>query len=185
VAWEPPECVRCEVERLSHQVLGDCYQCGKCSGNCPVAPEMDFLPHQVLRLILTGNGVEAVTSRAIWQCDACLTCSTRCPRGIDVASVMDALRALAPRDEDTAAIFAEAFLDGVRRMGRANELPLGLVYNMRRRKLFENSDVGWQLFRHGKLPLWPKHAPGVAPIMRRVAEIEARELSEHESEGDA
>ncbi|MGO8880246.1 MAG: heterodisulfide reductase subunit C, partial [Desulfomonilaceae bacterium] len=31
-------------------VINQCYQCGKCSAGCPVAPEMDLLPHQLVRL---------------------------------------------------------------------------------------------------------------------------------------
>lgn len=175
MAYQPPGDVLAEVERLSGQRVRDCYQCGKCSGNCPVAPEMDYLPNQVVRLLQIGQGGQALESRSVWLCDACLTCTSRCPRDIDVAAVFDALRALSRRDVDTAAIFANAFLTGIQRMGRANELPLGLAYNLRRRKLFDNADVALKLLRRGKLPLWPKHAPGVRGILDRVRAIEARE----------
>ncbi|MCX5872941.1 MAG: 4Fe-4S dicluster domain-containing protein [Deltaproteobacteria bacterium] len=36
-------------------VINQCYQCGKCSAGCPVAPEMDLLPHQLVRLAVLGE----------------------------------------------------------------------------------------------------------------------------------
>ncbi|MDR3604234.1 MAG: 4Fe-4S dicluster domain-containing protein, partial [Syntrophaceae bacterium] len=36
-------------------VINQCYQCGKCSAGCPVAPEMDLLPHQLVRLAVLGD----------------------------------------------------------------------------------------------------------------------------------
>jgi len=165
--------LRARVERLSGQRLSDCYQCGKCSGNCPVAPEMDYLPSQLMRLVQSGRTSEALASRAIWLCDGCLTCSSRCPRDIDVARVIDGLRAISRRDLDEMGIFAEVFLTGVRRMGRANELPMGLLYNLRRRKLFDNTDVAWKLFRRGKLPLIPRRAQSLSDVFERVRRLES------------
>ena len=36
-------------------VINQCYQCGKCSAGCPVAPDMDLLPHQLVRLAVLGD----------------------------------------------------------------------------------------------------------------------------------
>ena len=34
-----------------------CYQCGKCSNGCPVTFAMDYLPHQLIRMLQLGlNG---------------------------------------------------------------------------------------------------------------------------------
>lgn len=87
-----------EVEELSGQNLFACYQCGKCSAGCPLTFAMDLLPHQVIRLLQMGRGKEALDCRTIWYCVACLTCSTRCPKGVDVAKVMEALRTLLLRE---------------------------------------------------------------------------------------
>jgi len=84
------------VEELSGQNVFACYQCGKCSAGCLFAEHMDLLPNQVLRLLQLGDeGVLA--ARAPWVCAACLACSVRCPKGVDVARVMEALRQLALR----------------------------------------------------------------------------------------
>jgi len=170
--------LRARVERLSGQRVSDCYQCGKCSGNCPVAPEMDYLPSQLMRLVQSGRTAEALASRAIWLCDGCLTCSSRCPRDIDVARVIDGLRAISRRDLDEMGIFAETFLSGIRRMGRANELPLGLMFNLRRRKPLDNSDVALKLFRRGKLPLIPRRAGSLSAVFERVRRLESSTQAE-------
>lgn len=35
---------------------------------------------------------EVLQSQTIWSCAACLTCVARCPKGIDLPRVMEALR---------------------------------------------------------------------------------------------
>lgn len=85
-----------KVEELSGQNVFACYQCGKCSAGCLFAEHMDVLPNQVLRLLQLGDeGV--LEARAPWVCAACLACSVRCPKGVDVARIMEALRQLALR----------------------------------------------------------------------------------------
>lgn len=174
--------LRARVERLSGQRVSDCYQCGKCSGNCPVAPEMDYLPSQLMRLVQSGRTAEALASRSIWLCDGCLTCSSRCPRDIDVARIIDGLRAISRRDLEDMGLFAETFLTGIRRMGRANELPLGLLFNLRRRKWLDNSDVAWKLFRRGKLPLMPRRAGSLSVVFERVRRVESAPEIEERTE---
>jgi len=79
------------VESISGQDVLACNQCGKCSAGCPVAAAMDMLPSQVIRLVQLGLD-EALDAQAIWMCASCLTCLTRCPKGVDLPRVMEALR---------------------------------------------------------------------------------------------
>jgi heterodisulfide reductase subunit C len=81
-----------KVEELSGQNLLVCYQCGKCSAGCPQVGEMDILPNQVIRLAQLGEQEELVNSRTIWVCASCLTCNVRCPKGVKIAEVMEAVR---------------------------------------------------------------------------------------------
>jgi heterodisulfide reductase subunit C len=83
-----------EVEELSGQNLYACYQCGKCTAGCPLAFSMDILPHTIIRLMQLGQVERALSSKSPWHCAACLTCSSRCPKGVDLARVMEALRVL-------------------------------------------------------------------------------------------
>jgi len=83
------------VEEISGQDLLACYQCGECSAGCPVAFAMDMLPSQVIRLVQLGQVEEALESETIWFCAACQTCYARCPKGVDLSRIMEALREIA------------------------------------------------------------------------------------------
>lgn len=82
------------VEEISGQNVLACYQCGRCSAGCPAAGVMDLLPNQVIRLVQLGLVQDAMASRTIWTCAACLACEARCPKGVDLPRVMEALRKL-------------------------------------------------------------------------------------------
>jgi heterodisulfide reductase subunit C len=83
-----------QIEDISRQDLLACNQCGKCSSGCPVAFALDLLPNQIIRL--TQLGLEDVLeAQTIWTCASCQTCLSRCPKGVDVPRVMEALRQMA------------------------------------------------------------------------------------------
>jgi heterodisulfide reductase subunit C2 len=108
----------------------DCYQCGKCTAGCPVADRMDIMPSGLVRLAQLGRHETAARSRAVWLCVSCQTCTSRCPKSVDCAGVVDALRQLSverdivARGERRTFVFQSAFLDNIRRNGRLNELEL-------------------------------------------------------------
>ena len=81
-----------KIKEICEQNLLSCYQCGKCSAGCPEADVMDLLPHQVVRLAQLGLIDEILESKTIWICASCITCTARCPRGVDLAKIMEALR---------------------------------------------------------------------------------------------
>ena len=81
-----------KIEKLSGQNVFKCYLCGKCSAGCPVpSDQMDVLPHEIIRRVQIGD--ESVDEcETVWVCQTCFSCSVRCPKGIDVAKVMEAIR---------------------------------------------------------------------------------------------
>jgi len=81
-----------KVEELSGQNLLACYQCGKCSAGCPAVSQMDILPNQVIRYAQLGLKEELLDSNSFWVCASCISCNSRCPKGIKIAEVMEALR---------------------------------------------------------------------------------------------
>ncbi|MGD1995891.1 MAG: 4Fe-4S dicluster domain-containing protein [Anaerolineae bacterium] len=85
-----------QVEEISGQDLLACNQCGKCSAGCPVVAAMDLLPSQVIRMAQLGMD-EVLQSRSVWICASCLTCVTRCPKGVDLPRLMEALREISLR----------------------------------------------------------------------------------------
>jgi heterodisulfide reductase subunit C len=87
---------RDKVKELSGEKIDLCFQCGACSSGCPMTQEMDYLPSKVIRMIQLGLE-EALDSKTIWVCTTCFNCEVRCPRGIDIANVMEALRTMVLR----------------------------------------------------------------------------------------
>lgn len=81
-----------KVQELSGQNLLACYQCGKCSAGCPAVSQMDILPNQIIRYAQLGLKDDLLKSKAIWICASCMTCNARCPKGINIAEVIEALR---------------------------------------------------------------------------------------------
>jgi heterodisulfide reductase subunit C len=57
---------------------------------------MDKLPNQIIRLVQLGDE-DALEGNTIWLCASCFTCATRCPKGVDLSKVMEALRTILQR----------------------------------------------------------------------------------------
>ena len=89
------------INELTGLNVYSCYQCGRCSAGCPFAFEMDLLPNQVIRMVQMGLEDEVNASKTLTLCASCFTCHSRCPKGIDMARVMEAIRLiLDPKGED-------------------------------------------------------------------------------------
>jgi heterodisulfide reductase subunit B len=139
-----------------------CYQCVKCSAGCPLAEQFDLRPNQVMRSLQFDDS-SVLHSKAIWLCAGCQTCSTRCPQGIDVVGVMDALRIEARRRDIPSALpeidqFNRLFMRFVRWFGRLPELIFILTYKLIRRRPFADSRMGLRMLRKGKLVLMPHYS---------------------------
>ena len=80
-----------KVENLSGQVITICDQCGVCSGSCPMISEMDITPSEMMRMVQLGQS-EVLDTKAMWLCASCFACTVRCPRGLDLSKVAEALR---------------------------------------------------------------------------------------------
>jgi len=80
-----------KVIEISGQNVYSCYQCGCCSAGCMFTDEMDILPNQAIALIQRGDR-SVLEKETPWICASCFVCTVRCPRGLDVAAIMEALR---------------------------------------------------------------------------------------------
>ena len=167
-----------EVRQRSGTEVSACFQCHKCSTGCPIGPEMDFLPSQIMRLVHLGAENEVLGSQAIWLCASCEACTTRCPMAIDIAGVMDALRIMAI-DRRTVLTdahgkqFHRSFLGSVRRHGRVYEMGMMSAYKLRTFDLFSDMDKIPQMLAQGKLSLLPNRSGSikeVREIFRRAEE---------------
>ncbi|OGP91932.1 MAG: hypothetical protein A2157_16390 [Deltaproteobacteria bacterium RBG_16_47_11] len=149
---------RNRILSISGEDVSKCIQCGKCTAGCPISPEMDLQPNQVIRLIQINDQEALLRCSTIWICASCQTCSVRCPEEIDIAKIMDSLRKLAleakiPVGDEKVVKFDEIFLDSIRKRGRVHELELVMKYNLALRKPFKDAHLGPVMFARGKLGL--------------------------------
>lgn len=80
----------CEV---SGQNLRTCMQCGTCAGTCPVSDQADCSPRSIIHMTYLGMKDAVTTANTPWLCAACHACEVRCPRGLDIPRIMEAIRA--------------------------------------------------------------------------------------------
>jgi heterodisulfide reductase subunit C len=81
-----------KLNELSGESVKKCMQCATCTGMCPMVQEMDFSPRKVMHMAQFGLMEKLADINTYWKCASCHACSVKCPRGIDIAKVMEALR---------------------------------------------------------------------------------------------
>jgi heterodisulfide reductase subunit C len=141
---------------------------------------MDYTPNQIIRGVQLGMREMVLSSRAIWLCAACETCSTRCPQEADPAAVMDALRHIAYAEgikspESDVPLFHRIFLGGVRQFGRQFELGMIGLYNLLSGHYTKDVTIAPAMLLKGKLNLLPwryKDGREVKSMFARVRELE-------------
>ena len=86
-------------ERQKEQILRmigvnprKCMRCGKCSCTCPSYDEMEYHPHQFVYMVENGEIDKLMKSDSIYKCLSCSACVDRCPRGVEPAKLVEALR---------------------------------------------------------------------------------------------
>jgi heterodisulfide reductase subunit C len=76
-----------------------CFACGTCTAGCPVFQvEHAYNPRKIIRMILLGMREQVLSSKVIWLCSQCYTCSANCPQEVDFSDIMFALRDLAVKE---------------------------------------------------------------------------------------
>ena len=88
------------VKRISGVNPRKCMKCGKCSGACPAYDEMDYHPHQFVDMVENGRIEELMNSRGIYMCLSCFACLERCPRSVEPAKLIEAVRLAVIRQQD-------------------------------------------------------------------------------------
>ena len=77
-----------------------CMRCGKCSGTCPSYDEMEYHPHQFVYMVEKGDIETLMNSKSLYKCLTCFACVDRCPRDVEPAKVVEAVRLAAVRMQD-------------------------------------------------------------------------------------
>ena len=93
-------------ERLREQVLRmsgvnprKCMRCGKCSGTCPSYDEMEYHPHQFVSMVENGDLETLMQSPSVYKCLSCFACVDRCPRNVEPAKLVEAVRLMVVRQQ--------------------------------------------------------------------------------------
>ena len=86
-----------EIKRISGVNTKKCMKCGKCSATCPAYDEMEYHPHQFVSMVESGDIEPLLDSESLYKCLSCFACVERCPRGVEPAKVVEAVRLVAIR----------------------------------------------------------------------------------------
>ena len=89
-----------QVLRSSGVNVLKCMRCGKCSGTCPSYDEMEYHPHQFVYMVEKGDIETLMNSKSLYKCLTCFACVDRCPRDVEPAKVVEAVRLAAVRMQD-------------------------------------------------------------------------------------
>ena len=96
-----------DVKRIAGVNPRKCMKCGKCSGACPAYDEMDYHPHQFVSMVESGRIDELMHSRGIYTCLSCYACVERCPRSVEPAALIEAVRDAVVRQQGADHLKAE------------------------------------------------------------------------------
>ena len=88
-----------QVIRMSGVNPRKCMRCGKCSATCPSYGEMEYHPHQFVYMVENGDIDTLMKSDSVYKCLSCFACVDRCPRGVEPAKLIEALRLLNVRQK--------------------------------------------------------------------------------------
>lgn len=91
--------LRDELIRNSGVNPKKCMKCGKCSATCPAYDEMEYHPHQFVSMVESGNIEPLLNSESLYRCLSCFACIDRCPRGVEPAKLVEAVRLAAVRKQ--------------------------------------------------------------------------------------
>ena len=80
------------VRRISGVNPRKCMRCGKCTASCPAYDQMEYHPHQFVDMVETGRIDELLHSKGIYTCLSCFACVERCPRSVEPAKLIEAVR---------------------------------------------------------------------------------------------
>ncbi len=84
--------LRDEIIKRSGVNPRKCMRCGKCSGTCPAYNEMEYHPHQFVYMVENGDIEPLMNSDSLYRCLTCFACVDRCPRGVQPAKLVEAVR---------------------------------------------------------------------------------------------
>ena len=90
-----------EVVRISGVDPKKCMRCGKCTATCPSFDEMEYHPHQFVYMVESGDIDPLLNSESLYKCLSCFACVDRCPRGVEPAKLVEAVKLSVIRQKES------------------------------------------------------------------------------------
>ncbi len=81
-----------DIERISGVNPLKCMRCGKCTATCPAYDEMNYHPHEFVYMVERGEIDKLMADTSIYRCLSCFACVERCPRQVEPAKLIEAVR---------------------------------------------------------------------------------------------
>jgi Fe-S oxidoreductase len=73
--------------------LYGCFQCGKCTGGCPVSLKSKLNIRRLMIEGILGKNLDRLSEKEeLWDCTTCKTCTLRCPRGLKPMDLVIGMR---------------------------------------------------------------------------------------------
>ena len=155
-----------EVDNLLYAGHGEplrtCIQCGTCAGSCPAVDYMDHTPRQIIGMINANLKEDVLASNTYWICASCFNCSVRCPREIDIAGTMYAIKRYSIWHKHhleglVGPTFSETFVKSILRSGRSYEpvLAPSYIFSYGVREFLNEAHTATNLMLKGRLPVLP------------------------------
>jgi len=140
--------------------LLQCFQCGTCTSDCPIARFNEkYRPRKIIRMAQLGLKDKIVESDFLWLCASCFTCTDRCPQGVEVASVIRALKNIAAK---------EGFIPQIFKTQLSNVIKTGYVYRIPESRIKRREALG--------LPPLPRGNP--ENITKSIQKLEIMKILE-------
>jgi quinone-modifying oxidoreductase subunit QmoC len=160
-----------------------CIQCGTCSGMCPLSPDMDYTPRQIIAMIRAGFRGEVLTSYTTWLCASCYSCTVECPKDIKLTDIMYAAKRLAIREGThpkrfPTPVLASEFFRAVEKSGRSTEswLLVRMFLKTNPLNLLKQAGLGFKLWMRGRMGLKPETIERTGELRSLLAVLEKERM---------
>ena len=156
-----------------------CIQCGTCTATCPVSYTMDITPREIIALFRAKDIDTILSSRTIWICASCYSCTVRCPQGVKVTDIIYSLKRLAIENEIFPKKFpvyalSNSFVWFVNHLGLSYEPGLLVSYYLRTNpfKLLGMVPLFLKLVKNGRIGFFPKKIKNKKSFSKLLKEAE-------------
>ncbi len=102
-----------------------CMRCGKCSATCPSYDEMEYHPHEFVYMVEKGEIEKLAKSDSVYKCLTCFACVERCPRNVEPAKLIEAVRDTVVRVQGQNHLSMEEFSERFKELGE--DVPQQLI----------------------------------------------------------